>query len=278
MLDPWFKRTYPLKHLKKWLYWPWADYRMLKNARAVFFTSESERSLARESFWLYRCTEQVVNYGTAGPVGDPHALREVFLQHYPKARGKKVLLFLGRIHPKKGPDLLLRALAVALSSRGTDQGKNVHVVMAGPNDNIYGQQMARLSSSLGLNERVTWTGMLTGDMKWGAYFAADAFTLPSHQENFGVSVAEALACSLPVLISNQVNIWREIEADGAGFVEADDVVGTKNLLDRWLQTPETDWMAMRARARGCYQARFAVAQAAESLARALTEFGAGRRR
>ena len=52
MLDPWFKRTYPLKHLKKWLYWPWAEYRVLRDARAVLFTSEEERRLARETFWL----------------------------------------------------------------------------------------------------------------------------------------------------------------------------------------------------------------------------------
>ena len=55
MLDPWFKRTYPLKHLKKWLYWPWAEYRVLRDAQAVLFTCEEERILARQSFWLYKC-------------------------------------------------------------------------------------------------------------------------------------------------------------------------------------------------------------------------------
>ena len=70
MLDPWFKRTYPLKHLKKWLFWPWADYRALRDAKAVFFTCEEERLLARQSFWLYRCHETVVSYGTGAPPGD----------------------------------------------------------------------------------------------------------------------------------------------------------------------------------------------------------------
>ena len=67
MLDPWFKRTYPAKHFKKLLYWPWAEYRVLRDAAAVLFTSEEERRLARESFALYRAREVVVNYGTAAP-------------------------------------------------------------------------------------------------------------------------------------------------------------------------------------------------------------------
>ena len=54
MLDPWFKRAFPFKHLKKWLFWPWADYRVLRDAAAVLFTSEEERRLATQSFWLYR--------------------------------------------------------------------------------------------------------------------------------------------------------------------------------------------------------------------------------
>ncbi len=70
MLDPWFKRTYPLKHLKKWLYWPWAEYRVLRDAQAVLFTTEEERVLARQSFWLYRAREQVVSYGTGKPPAD----------------------------------------------------------------------------------------------------------------------------------------------------------------------------------------------------------------
>jgi len=80
MLDPWFKRTYPLKHLKKLLYWPWAEYRVLRDAAAVLFTSEEERRLARESFSRYRCREVVVNYGTAAPEVDLAEAREDFLK------------------------------------------------------------------------------------------------------------------------------------------------------------------------------------------------------
>src|SRR5258708_12756609 len=78
MLDPWFKRTYPLKHLKKWLYWPWAEYRVLRDARAVCFTCEEERRLARQSFRLYQCSEQLLNYRPSPPPHNPPAIKAPF--------------------------------------------------------------------------------------------------------------------------------------------------------------------------------------------------------
>ena len=75
----------------------------------------------------------------------------------------------------------------------------------------------RLTTNSAANSRITFTGMLSGNLKWGAFAAAEAFILPSHQENFGIAVAEALACGTPVLISDQVNIWREIVQDGSGL-------------------------------------------------------------
>src|SRR6266481_4864459 len=118
----WFKRAYPLKHLKKWLYWPWAEYRVLRNASAVCFTCEEERKLARQSFWLYRCNEKVVAFGTAAPGGDAQAQKRLFLSHYMELQGRRFILFLGRIHPKKGCDLVIRAFTDALKlSRAVSQ-------------------------------------------------------------------------------------------------------------------------------------------------------------
>src|SRR5438552_12403270 len=107
--------------------------------------------------------------------------------------------------------------------------------------------------------------MLTGNLKWGAFSAADAFILPSHQENFGIAVAEALACGTPVLISNKINIWREIEGNGAGYVENDDLPGTVNLLKRWRATPEISRAEMRENARKCFVDRFEIECATDSL-------------
>ncbi len=265
MLDPWFKRTYPLKHLKKLLYWPWAEYRVLRDAAAVLFTSEEERRLARESFALYCCHEVVVNYGTAAPE-NLERVREVFFEAYPQFREQRFLLFLGRLHVKKGCELLVEAFA-ALRKSDT----SLCLMMAGPcADDQYLDQLRALAASTGSAGSILFPGMLSGDAKWGALSAAEAFVLPSHQENFGIAVVEALACGTPVLISNKINIWREIEKDGAGLVENDDLPGTMRLLKRWLDTPSEMRRIMQQNARQCFASRFEIERATDSLLAAIT--------
>jgi len=261
MLDPWFKRSYPLKHLKKLLYWPWAEYRVLRDAAAVLFTSEEERRLARESFSPYQCKEVVVNYGTAAPEIDLPDAREDFFKTLPQLRGRQFLLFLGRLHEKKGCELLIEAFAALRNSVRDDQSPNL--VIAGPcADEAYEERLKRMASNA---SGITFTGMLSGNLKWGAFGAADAFILPSHQENFGIAVAEALACGTPVLISNKVNIWREIAADEAGYVENDDLAGTARLLERWVGTLTDVRATMKENARKCFAQHFEINRATDSL-------------
>ena len=271
MLDPWFHRTYPLKHLKKLLYWPWAEYRVLRDAAAVLFTTEAERQLARESFRLYRCHEVVVNFGTAVPEFDLPSAREEFYKACPQLRSKNFLLFLGRLHEKKGCEELIRAFAALQDSAPPENG--LHLVLAGPcADENYLRRLQRLTTELfprGDVLPVTFTGMLTGNPKWGAFAASQAFILPSHQENFGIAVVEALACGVPVLISNQVNIWREIVADDCGYAENDDLAGTRRLLERWRETTPTQRAGMAANARRCFARRFEINQAVDSFLQVL---------
>lgn len=264
MLDPWFKRTYPLKHLKKLLYWPWAEYRVLRDAAAVLFTSEEERRLARESFALYRCHEVVVNFGTAAPENLERA-RSIFFETYPQLRNQRFLLFLGRLHVKKGCDLLIQAFAAARKST-----TGLSLVMAGPGvDEEYGRHLRDLARKTDSEDSILFPGMLTGAVKWGALSAAEAFVLPSHQENFGIAVVEALACGTPVLISNKINIWREIEQDRAGYVENDDLTGTANLLQCWFDTPPDLAATMKQNAQECFAARFEIERATDSLLAAI---------
>lgn len=266
MLDPWFKHTYPLKHLKKWLYWPWGEYRVLRDARAVIFTCEEERLLARQSFWLYRANEAVTSYGTSSPANHGDALAQRFLAAHPTLQGKRIALFLSRIHEKKGCDLLLDAFAQVAS-----QDERLHLVMAGPDQTGWTAALKAQAEALGISDRITWPGMLQGDDKWGAFYAAEVFCLPSHQENFGIVVAEALACGKPVLISNKVNIWREIESDAAGFVDADTVDGTVRNLQRWLAMDAGSYVAMSERARQCFASRFHIQKAAQRLVEIIRE-------
>jgi glycosyltransferase involved in cell wall biosynthesis len=267
MLDPWFKRQYPLKHLKKLLYWPWAEYRVLRDARGVLFTSEEEMLLARRSFARYRAREFVVNYGTPGLSGDPCAQRELFLQRFPQLRGKRSLLFLGRIHPKKGCDLLIEASAPLLR-----EDPALHLVIAGPDQSGMQRQLTQLAEHLGVRHSVSWTGMLRDDLKAGAFHAAEAFVLPSHQENFGIAVAEALSCQLPVLISNKVNIWREIAADQAGLVAEDTLQGTRGLLQKWLTLSREERQTMAGNAGRCFRQRFHIDAAAINILLLFAQF------
>jgi len=264
MLDPWFKKTFPLKHLKKWFYWPWAEYRVLRDAAAVIFTSEEERLLARKSFWLYRAREKVSPLGIEASPASGNAKCE-FFSCYPQLQNKKNFLFLGRLHPKKGCDILLEAFA-RIQSRDS-----ISLIFAGPDQIGWEPELRRQVERLNLSDRVIFTGMLKGEMKQGAFAAADAFVLPSHQENFGIAVVEALAAGVPVLISNRVNIWREIEADRAGFVESDNLDGTTRLLQRWIDTPELERQKIRQNARKCFDQRFEINRAVDSLLQILNE-------
>jgi glycosyltransferase involved in cell wall biosynthesis len=260
MLDPWFKKAYPLKHLKKWLYWPWADYRVLRDAEAVLFTCEEERRLAPQSFWLYKANGIVVNYGTKQSPAEKEHLLNLFMAKHPKLAGKRIFLFLSRIHEKKGCDLLIEAF-----SKVCMEDPLLHLVMAGPGSEVLLTKLKALASQLGIAERITWLGMVQGDEKWAAYYASEAFVLPSHQENFGIVVAEALACGLPVLISDKVNIFREIEADGAGVVNTDTVDGTVKTLRKWLSFDAEERQKIAKQAKLTFVNRFTIEAMAKSI-------------
>jgi glycosyltransferase involved in cell wall biosynthesis len=115
--------------------------------------------------------------------------------------------------------------------------------------------------------------MVGGAVKWGAYRAAEVFILPSHQENFGLAVAESLACGTPVLISDKVNIWREVAAENCGLVAGDDQDGTDSLLRRWIELPEAARLAMRDRALVCFQRNFHIQSLADRFQEMVTTDG-----
>src|SRR5580658_6312632 len=128
MLDPYFKRAFPLKHVKKQVYWLAREYRVLRDARAVCFTTAMERDSAAGTMWPQRWNPAVVSFGTSEPSGDPATQREMFLTRYPALRQRRFFLFLSRIHAKKGCDLLLEAFGrVAVQA-------DLDLVIAGPDE------------------------------------------------------------------------------------------------------------------------------------------------
>ena len=257
MLDPWFNQAYPAKRLKKRLYWRFAEYRVLRHARSVCFTCGAERELAKTSFSPYRVKAEVVGLGIEEPDGDRTEAQEAFKKAFPSIR-QGFLLYLGRITPKKGLDLLVLAYDELLSNGA----RLPNLVLAGPGENSgYAERLRSLSNA----KSIHFTGMISGDLKWGALANAQALILPSHQENFGIVVAEALAMGKPTLISNKVNIWQEVLDDGAGLVEPDTLIGTEQLLSNWLTLSQAEKHIMAKNARACYQNRFSIPKVARRL-------------
>jgi glycosyltransferase involved in cell wall biosynthesis len=254
-LDPWFHRRYRLKHFKKSLYWP-VQYSVFRDALAVFFTAESERDLAKLSFRPNTWNSVVVGLGINDPEEaqtDPSGQIETFYRRFPELRGRRYLLFMARIHAKKGCDLLLEAFGRIAASV-----PDVDLVIAGPDQEGMQASLQLMAEQAGIASRVHWPGSIKGDLKWGALRACDAFVLSSHSENFGIAVVEALAVGRPVLISNQVNIWLEIDKDEAGVVDDDTLEGTERLLRRWFDMLPAERDAMAARARPCFQSHFTM--------------------
>jgi glycosyltransferase involved in cell wall biosynthesis len=129
MLDPYFKHAHPWKHAQKALCWRVAESRVLRDAAGVLFTCEEERQRARVTFRAYTCRERVVGLGIARPAGDPAEEQEAFLNAFPQLAGTRTVLFLGRIHPKKGCDLLIEAFA-----RVAGRNPLLRLVIAGPDE------------------------------------------------------------------------------------------------------------------------------------------------
>jgi glycosyltransferase involved in cell wall biosynthesis len=252
MLDPYFKAS-RLKHLKKWPFWLAVQYWILRLADRVFFTTTAEAELAPQSFWLSRWTPAVINYGTDMPIVDEPAAHAAFQALCPEVTNKRFLLYLSRIHPKKGIDLLLQA---ATDLADHLEREDIHLVIAGPDHDNLREQLTQQPGYDHIANRVHWPGMLSGDAKWGAFLGSEVFILPSHQENFGIANAEALALGKPVLITDKVNIAPDILADNSGYVEPDTLPGIRALLTRWLATPPTERATMSTRARHTFTNRY----------------------
>jgi glycosyltransferase involved in cell wall biosynthesis len=280
MLDPYFQKApdRKLKAIRNYFYWKLIERNVINNSDGVLFTCEEELQLAKEPFKPYNPKREInVGYGIESPPRIEEINMEAFFKKCPEVKNRKFLLFMSRIHPKKGLDLLLNAYLKKLEEcqqkyPTSDEDLPI-LVVAGPGmEKEYGKELRSIVSKnpKGL-ENVVFPGMLSGHEKWGALYTCAAFLLPSHQENFGIAVVEALACGKPVLISNQVNIWREIEYGGGGFIENDSLEGVERLLDKWFATSEKKKVEMGENAYKIFQDHFSIEPAAKKLKQVIFE-------
>ena len=264
MLDPYFQRASDrkLKAIRNWIYWKIIEQKVVNNSDGILFTCEAELLLAREPFRPYQPKRELnVGYGIQQPPAYHQSMSDAFFKKCNISNGDRYFLFLSRIHEKKGVDLLIKAYAKSFKPGAPK------LVIAGPGlESAYGQKLTKLiADNPQINNAVHFPGMLSGDAKWGAFYGCSAFVLPSHQENFGIAVVEALACGKPVLISDQVNIWREIKAEGAGAVAPNTEEGTQELLDIWERMSENERTEMGQMARAAFEKLYAIDPAAARL-------------
>lgn len=274
MLDPYFIKTQgrKLKAIRNMLYWKCIESKVVHAADAVLFTCEEELMLAREAYSPYKPQKELnTGYGITAPPLYSVEMKQAFHKHLsnPEA-ATNYWLFLSRIHEKKGVDLLLHAYKQLAHETN---GALPYLVVAGPGlDTPYGSMLKQeVDADDMIRNKIIFTGMLQSEAKWGAFYGAEAFVLPSHQENFGISVAEALACGVPVLISDKVNIFREIQAAEAGIIEPDTLEGTLNLLKQYMALSGVQKEAMQQRAAGLFHTNFNAASVAHNWKNTLTE-------
>lgn len=206
-LDPFLYKRHPLR---KRIYELMIERRNLAAAAAVHFTSEEELRLATRSGLDFKGA--VVPLGVELDDPPPCAARAAD-SLWPELRGKRVILFLSRINFKKGLDILAAAFGEVHKVRA-----DAHLVIAGPDIDGYGTKVREWLTAAAALEAATFTGMVLDRRKAALLSRADLFVLPSYSENFGIAVVEAMGAGLPIVISNRVNIWREIDAAHAGFV------------------------------------------------------------
>jgi len=269
MLDPYFQKAAgrKLKAIRNILYWKLIEGKVINKADAILFTCEEERQLAKQPFHPYHpIKEYVVGLGVEEPPPFTETMRSAFMEKCKIVAQRPYILFLGRVHEKKGVDLLLRAY-IEVFKNFKNGGTDLPIlIVAGPGlDSPYGQTMQKLAGESALKDTILFPGMLSGDSKWGALYGCDAFILPSHQENFGIAVVEALACGKPVLISNQVNIWREIEDSGGGIVADDSLPGVQQLLTQWRALSDSAQLSLAVNARHTFEKKFTTESASRRM-------------
>lgn len=209
-LDPvlFFRRRTLLKKLYLALF----EARNFRLAKAIQYSSESEMLMTSP---LIPCSAAgiIITEGISTEDIPPLGSLSDFHDLYPQFSSKRILLFLGRLHQKKGIELAIEAFNLVLQ-----EVEDVHFVIIGPGSSDYIKHLKQVVKAKGLEEHISFLGPVSETLKFSALMSADIFVLPSYGENFGIAVVEALACGLPVLISNKVAIASDLEKYGVAVV------------------------------------------------------------
>ncbi len=211
-LDPWSMKQKPLR---KMLFWQLAARQMLRGAAAIHYTAAGEQNATEQSLGLNHGT--VVPLGIEPEIADRPLDLENFAREFPGLVTHPYVLVLSRLHRKKGLDVFLDAFLALTQQR---EFRHWRLVLAGEGPVDYVNLLKKMVESRNAGELVVFPGWLDSEKKNYILRHASLVALPSYHENFGLCIMEAMACSVPVLVSPHVSLAREIEAAGAGWIAA----------------------------------------------------------
>jgi glycosyltransferase involved in cell wall biosynthesis len=223
MLDPW---SLAQRRWKKRIYLAWRLRGDLNRAAALHYTTAAERDLAAPVGLRARAIVEPNGVDLAEFEMLPQ--RGTFRRAAGLSDGQPLILFLSRLHPKKGLELLIPAFAMA------DVPRDTVLAVVGPDSDGYRAKVEALAKEQGVGQRVIFPGMLAGRSRIEAMVDADLFVLPSHQENFGNVVVEALAAGTPVIVSDKVNLCEDVRQGSVGAVVPLDAAALSAELGRWM--------------------------------------------
>lgn len=205
-LEPW---SLTQNRLKKKLVWSLREYKNLKSASLFHATSEQEAQSIRK-LGLKQPIAVIPN-GVSNELLTASCNRKALEMEFPACKGKRWLLFLSRLHPKKGLDTL-----ILVWKQLAKHYPEWHLIIAGPDHNGYKATLEKLVTELEVSKSLTFTDSITGDLKVSALYNSDLFVLPTHSENFGIAIAEALGCGTPVITTKNAP-WRELTTTHSGW-------------------------------------------------------------
>lgn len=245
MLEDW---SLQYSKLKKSLAWVAYERANLTNATAFHATSESELEAIRKLG--FQQPVALIPNGVDLPAMQHLPERKVLEHEFAELKDKRWVLFLSRIHPKKGLDNLLHVWQ-KLAVRYSDW----HLIIAGSDLIGYQSSLETLTKELNLSSRVTFTGMLSGQRKESAFANAELFVLPTHSENFGIAIAEALAWKLPVITTVKAP-WQELQAHQCGWWIEDSQAALNTVFNEALALSRAERLAMGDRGRALVAAKY----------------------
>lgn len=251
MLEPWAMRH---RAFRKSLVWVLAERRFLRAAAALHATAEAEA----ESFRIAGLANPVVVAPNGIDIPDHFPGREVIETAFPAVRGRRILLFLSRLHPKKGVTELLSSW-----EKLQDRFPEWLLVLAGDDFDNH-ESRYRSQAQIRLGGRALFTGDLQGEEKSSMLAACELFVLPSHSENFGLVIGEALAAGKPV-ITTRATPWKELVSESCGWWIPPSEANLTPALAEALSRPAKELAQMGQRGAALVRERYSWPRAARVL-------------